>query len=282
MTIIETLQDVILNSPLYKKASLDRQIKCQKLTQLPAMNFFCNGECQSSQTFKLTSINNQRLNNYYNNNLPVDNCSFLLEQTCQKCDEYSVHHAVHFYPSENENGDAISVIQKIGQLPSYEDTLDKELESWLMEDDAELYKKGLRCEANSFGIGSYGYFRRILENNIEKLLDDIAATNDSPELMEAIELAKKKHNAKDRLEIIKENAPKSLMPNGQNILKILYKALSEGIHNQTDEQCLNRAINIRTCLGYLIKKINRDRVSQEEFNIAIVKVAKKPKKLVKQ
>jgi hypothetical protein len=174
----ETLQDIIEHFPLYKVTSRLGVISQTNLAEIKPMNFFCAGICNSVQTFKLSSIDNNEPTEYKQNPqriamgehvIQVGKKAYQITLKCQKCYSYTVTHIIAFEQTEN-GGKALTKIQKIGQLPSIEKTIDKDLKNWLSKTDALLYEKGLRCETNGFGIGAYGYFRRIVENNIEKIL----------------------------------------------------------------------------------------------------------------
>ncbi len=59
---------------------------------------------------------------------------------------------------------------------------------------AHYYKNALICESQSYGIGALAYYRRIVEEIIEDLLDDIPALmagEERDEYLEALEQAKK-------------------------------------------------------------------------------------------
>lgn len=58
----------------------------------------------------------------------------------------------------------------------------------------ETFKKGLTCESQGYGIGAYAYYRRIVEEVIDELLDGIAdlmSGEDKEKYMEALEEKKK-------------------------------------------------------------------------------------------
>lgn len=290
MTAQELLHEIILADPLYKKRTYTGSIPLTYLPGLNRLNFYCSGQCASIQTFAVSSVDNGQEQEYFEDLVALarmqaaatgygsfhgprvinSEAIYHLTLKCLKCNSYQIHFFLHFQLEKDKSGEIQkTVIQKVGQLPTVEDTLDADLEKWLKAKDKDLYKKGMRSEAHGFGIGAFGYFRRILENNIGNILDEIDTITDSQELKNAIAEAKKQHNAADRLDIIKDHVPASLMPNGQNVFTILYKALSKGLHQDSDEDCLGAATNIRVCLTFLIKKINSAKEEAESVKRAL-------------
>ncbi len=197
--------------------------------------------------------------------LITDGELFDIYYKCAKCQDYAYAFMLKFERSGN-TGKRTFVVHKVGQDPAVEQPIDKELKVWLGTDDAALFQKGLRTEANGFGIAAYSYYRRILEGNIEKLLTQIGAQTDSNELKDAIATALEQTNAAERIRLVKDHAPASLRPGGKNVFGVLYKALSQGIHSRTDEDCLRDAADIKVCLVFLIKRINREKLEAAELS----------------
>jgi len=57
------------------------------------------------------------------------------------------------------------------------------------------------------------------------------------------------------IETIKAAIPESLLIDGHNPLTLLHDALSEGLHAQTNEDCLELATSIRVVLTELAERI---------------------------
>lgn len=291
MDIPQLLLEVILTDPLYKKREYGKRIPRTFLADIKPINYFCDGECQSEQTFAIHEIDNQHFSNFKQDLVQlarismvsqggrvephyVDEQIYQLTFRCAKCNQYKINFHLAFHheqvaKSATHSETVRTVVQKVGQLPSAESAIDGEIKKWLKKQDLDLYKKGVRSEANGFGIGAFGYFRRIMENNIEKILNEVSKTSDSQELIDAIEEAKKEHTAAKRLELVKEHAPSSFEVAGQNVFKILYSALSVGLHAKSDEECLTLATHIRVCLNYLVKKVSKLQKEEDELKAAI-------------
>ena len=62
-----------------------------------------------------------------------------------------------------------------------------------------------------------------------------------------------------------QHLPSSLKSLGANPLKILYSHLSEGIHKDSEEVCLQKAFGLDTILRFTIKKLNEEKHEIKEI-----------------
>ena len=173
-----------------------------------------------------------------------------------------------------------SYFQKIGQYPPREITIEKDLNEILGEYDI-LYKKGLMNESFSHGIGAFAYYRRIIEEIINDLLEiipDLMNGKEREEYIKALEEMKKTKQTDKKIALVKDLLPPILMPDGYNPLKTLYEILSEGIHGKSDEECLENAILIREILNFIVKKTLQSRKEQIEFTEKMKSLLKKRSK----
>lgn len=244
----------------------------------PALNLFCKN-CQGLQTFNMENDFEHFSVDSPIRHSPV-NKIFEMRYLCASCGQYRYTFYVEFGIDKTPKEDARTFsgwIRKIGQLPPWEIDIDRNLERAL-GDDKELYKKGLVCESQSYGIGSYAYFRRITENIIDELLNsisDLIDEKDKKQYEQALEKVKKTRVTEEKIELVQDLLPLSLQPNGLNPLKSLHSALSDGIHNKTDEECLELADTIKIVLTYLLEEIKNRRNRAKQFS-------EKMKKLLKQ
>lgn len=264
-------KEFLEKAPLYSKLKIESIIRYEDIPK-PAVHMFCEN-CKSEQTF-------QMINRY-----KWDEPDYMAVQkifetfSLYECAACGWHRAflLHF--------DIInSKVMKIGQYPSWSININKELAKVLGEDE-KIYKNGLICESQGYGIGAYAYYRRIIESIIDLLLDMI------PDLLNAEDketyemvLAKTKHeiNASDKIALVKDLLPPSLRPGGANPLSILHQTLSEGLHAKTDDECLELAGNVRLVLTYLVEQIAISRESNKRFTEGMKKLlgrkaAKNPK-----
>jgi hypothetical protein len=159
-------------------------------------------------------------------------------------------------------------IRKVGQNPAWSINLDKNLEKFL-EDDASFFKKALVCESQGYGIAAYSYYRRVLENSIGKILQNLLSVLEinggSPEEIGEINKALSGTVMDERIRIAKDAVPRNIRPNNMNPLTIIYDILSKGIHRLPEDECLENSKNIRIALVYLIKAITQQNQEQREF-----------------
>ncbi len=146
---------------------------------------------------------------------------------------------------------------------------------------SDYYKKGKTCESQSYGIGAFAYYRRIVEEIIETLLQLIPDLMNGEELenyKEALEHVKKAKNTQDKIALVKDLLPQILMPEQYNPLKTIHENLSEGIHGKTDEECLNNAQLIRKSLIFTVNTILNQRKDQQKYSESMKKILNKKKK----
>jgi hypothetical protein len=177
--------------------------------------------------------------------------------SCAAC-----HNSQFFLLKFDEN---LSYVMKVGQYPAWSVSVDKNL-SRVLHEHEDNYQKGLISESQGYGIGAYAYYRRIVEDIIDKLLGsirDMLPEGDKEAYEKALEETRKSVIAKDKIALVKDLLPVSLRPDNMNPLSILHDNLSAGIHAKTDEECLELAGNIREILVYLVEKINEATRSKE-------------------
>jgi hypothetical protein len=167
---------------------------------------------------------------------------------------------------------------KVGQWPPLSVEPSPELAKALGSEDTALYKKGLIEFNFGHGIGSVAYFRRVLENKINSLLDLVAEAGRNAKVPEEkiaeIEAVKKSHRVEDRIKIASEVIPAHLKPGGHNPLDKLYAPLSAGLHGEPDADCLKVFSEARFVLEYLFKNLIQ---SNEEARRYVKELSARPK-----
>ena len=171
--------------------------------------------------------------------------------------------------------EAPTTITKVGQTPAWDIDPDPQLAKKLGK-QVGLFKKGLICESQSFGIGAFAYYRRIVEEVIGELLADISELvnpEEQAQYAEALREAEKSHRAADKIEHVKNLVPAILRPGGANPLGTLHGAISEGLHALTEEECLERAADIRDALQFLVSQIRQAKESATRFGKQLQNIA---------
>jgi len=266
--------------PLYKKfiSEFHRYTSFTDLPK-PALHMRCD-HCESDQTFNM--VNDYEEVDYNGHENVYRDAVVRAKYECSACRDYTRRFFIHFgiaeIEVENEEGkkekEEIIYMEKIGQYPDWNIEMDKELEKMLGE-HTKYYKRGLICESQSYGIGAYAYFRRITEDVIDELLEsilDLVEEDEKEQYIGRLEDVKKEKIAEKKINLVKDLLPKSLQVDGMNPLKELYEVLSQGIHNETDEECMEKAEAIRGILVFLVNQVIRTKKDKKSFTEGMKKI----------
>jgi hypothetical protein len=167
-------------------------------------------------------------------------------------------------------GDVPGTCYKFGEYPPYGPPMSNRLLR-MFGKDRSFFLKGRQCENHGLGIGAFVYYRRVVENHKNQILDEIikVAKKMAPDFVETLEAAKQEHQFSKALESVKDAIPQALLINGHNPLTLLYSALSEGLHAQTDEECLGLAHDVRLVLAELAERLTQALKDDAELNDAV-------------
>jgi hypothetical protein len=157
---------------------------------------------------------------------------------------------------------------KVGQDPQFDIDLEPVLAKALGP-NAAYFKKGRICELHSYGIGAFGYYRRIVEDIIDDLLNSISSLiaddGERDKYLKALEEVKKMKVAERKIELVKDLLPATLRPGGMNPLSTLYEVLSEGLHAESDERCIKLAEEVREVLVFLVGRIENVKTADKRY-----------------
>jgi hypothetical protein len=253
----------MITKEFLEEYSLFRKLKPESIAndlrqwiKLP-VNMKCH-TCSSVQTFNMA-------NNYYDDGFGgttiwardrVLNMRYL----CQSCRTFERKFYVYV-------DDDLSEIYKVGQYPEWEIKMDKNLEKALNKHSG-TFRKGLVCESQGYGIGAFAYYRRITEEIIDELLDsitDLIEEENKEKYLAALEKTKNTRVTQEKIDLVKDILPTILRPNGMNPLGVLHSELSEGLHADSDEACLENANHIKSILTFLINQIIQSKEAAKGF-----------------
>jgi hypothetical protein len=194
------------------------------------------------------------------------------EYSCKNCGSSKKHFSVMGYISSNATDPIKGKLTKIGEFPPFgPPTPSKVIE--LIGSEKENFHRGQRCESQGMGIGAYAYYRRIVElhkNRIIDLLLKICKLNkNDTKLIEQLEKVKGEYQFSTAIKKLKIKLPDILLINGHNPLILLHSALSKGIHELTDEECLERANSIRIVLTELCIRMSELSKDNNELKNAV-------------
>ena len=166
---------------------------------------------------------------------------------------------------------------KFGEFPSYGPPTPARLIR-LFGDERETFLSGRRCENQGLGIGAFVYYRRVVENQKNKILDEVIRVSEkigaSPEMLSALKAAKEETQFSKAIKSVKDAIPQALLINGQNPLTLLHAALSGGLHEHTDANCLELAHDVRVVLVELAERLGSALKDEEELNSSVARLLK--------
>jgi hypothetical protein len=148
----------------------------------------------------------------------------------------------------------------------------------LIGPDRELFLSGRRSEIQGMGIGAFVYYRRVVENQKNRILDEIVKVAQKMNLPEELVLRLKSAESENQfskaVESIKDAIPQTLLVEGQNPLTLLHSALSQGVHALNDEERLELATSIRVVLTDLAERLGQALKDEAELNAAVSRLLK--------
>jgi hypothetical protein len=163
-------------------------------------------------------------------------------------------------------------LMKIGEFPVFGQPTPSKFIT-MIGPDKDIFLKGRRCENQGFGIGAYAYYRRVIESQKNRIIDQMLKIcrkyDNMDELIEQFGRAKKEIQFSTAVDSIKTALPSSLLIDKHNPLKLLHTALSKGIHEMSDDECLERANSIRVVLTELCNRMNELLKDDKELRSAI-------------
>jgi hypothetical protein len=166
---------------------------------------------------------------------------------------------------------------KMGEYPPFgPHTLSRVIT--LIGPDKELFLKGRRAESRGLGIGAFAYYRRVVENQKNRIIDAMKNVAQKlgakPDLIKKFDTAKAETQFSKAVDEIKDAIPQSLLIDGHNPLKLLHTALSKGLHdeNQDDDRRLDLAQSIRMVLTELAERIAVALKEEAELTEAVSRI----------
>ena len=193
-----------------------------------------------------------------------------LTYKCSNCEKQTKIYSLLILPKEG-------IIYKLGEYPTFGPPTPTKLIN-LLGAERETFLKGRRCENQGLGIAAFAYYRRVVENQKNKIIEEIIKVskkiNVPNEQLNKLNLALSETQFTNAINTAKDSLPESLFISGQNPLLLLYRALSEGVHNLPDEKCLELAQYIRVVLGALADRLSQILKDNQELESAISRLTK--------
>lgn len=192
-----------------------------------------------------------------------------LYYTCRNCHKRRKIYAVMFIgDKEGPSGQAI----KFGEWPPFGPHTPARVIR-LIQPDKDIYFKARQAENQGLGIGAFSYYRRVVENQKDRLIDKIIQVSNKlkadQDMLDKLAAAKRENRFSAAVEIIKDAIPQTLLVDGHNPMTLLHTALSQGLHAQTDQECLELATTIRIVLTDLADRLSQALKDQAEIQSAV-------------
>ncbi|MRD49307.1 hypothetical protein GHT07_18690 [Caenimonas koreensis DSM 17982] len=199
---------------------------------------------------------------------------------CRNCGESSKMYSIRLYAISGDKSDSELTFLKLGEFPAFGPLTPARLLS-LFGPDREYFLKGRRAEAQNMGIAAFAYYRRVIENQKDRIFDaviKVAEKVGSPaEMISDLKLAKSEVQFTKGVEKIRHGIPPGLLVNGHNPLTLVHGALSEGIHALSDEECLELATSIRLVMADLAERMAQAVKDEAELTAALSRLFKPTK-----
>jgi len=170
---------------------------------------------------------------------------------------------------------------KIYQEPAFGHPIPKRLFSIIGEQNRENFLQARRAIARGLGIGAYAYYRRIVENTkfdlIGSVLEIARSTNAPPPQIRLLESAQSETQFSKAIEILRDVSaiPAILLIDGHNPLLLLHDLLSEGIHQLSDTECLERAQEAEVILSEIAERMQIALTERKTVKAAISSIMKR-------
>jgi len=156
----------------------------------------------------------------------------------------------------------------VGQDPPWSVAVPKAIVEALGE-DLDLYQKAKMSLSQSYGIGACAYLRRILENQVNTILDLLyeskrASGASENELLE-IQTIRSSRVSAEKTAVAYKFAPASLVIEGNNPLKFIHDFMSEAIHELSEDECTGRARQVTAALEYVVRELRHEQELRKDF-----------------
>ena len=136
-----------------------------------------------------------------------------------------------------------------------------------------LFQMGHQAEMQGLGIGAMVYYRKLIENQKNHIIDEIirvARRTHLPEpQIEKLKAARDEKEFKRAVETISDAIPQTLLINGYNPLALLEQALTKGSSVERDHDALKLAAAVRKILTELAERMARALEDQTDLEEAV-------------
>lgn len=262
------LSDILIKGTLYRPfvytgdglgfTATDSFTGTERYGLLPSsLRMFCgNSQCKAVQMWQLYETDPSF---FFGWEMPTK-----VRYVCRNCGKQLINYWIDW--TEN---DGVFTFIKAGQWPALTIEPSLVVTKALGEDDTSLYKKALINASISHGLGALAYFRRVIENKVNVLLDLVeeaakAAQIHEDELKNIAEVKASKH-VDVKIEYAAKILPTHLRPGGHNPLERLYGVASAGLHGESDSDCVGLFQEYRAAFEFLVQNLTEQNEHAEAY-----------------
>lgn len=264
-----TQQELLERTPPGKTSLVsDFSIEGRDLTRArtPEITLHCE-TCNGDRFFSVLNTGNILDKDVHND--------IFLVYLCRNCQQSYKTFAINaIYDEETESWKVF----KYGEYPSFGPPTPSRTIT-LIGPERDQFLKGRRCENQGLGVGAFVYYRRVVESQKNRIFDEIIRVsrhlNADEALLVELEQAKMETQFTKAVQAIKHGLPQSLLVNGHNPLLLLHQALSAGVHDLSDTQCLEFASSIRVVLIEFAERMAQAMKDEAELTNAIQRLAQR-------
>lgn len=169
-------------------------------------------------------------------------------------------------------------IWKVGQTPPWDISIATDVQKRLGNADSKLFKNALICISQGYGIGACIYFRRVLENQINRLLEIYLKTRTADKApqseLDYINQIITTIVAETKIKLISKTSVAAIPSFANNPITVTYTKLSEGLHNKSDTDCIPIAQAAQGVLIRLLVDLKKEQERQQQYKNDIETLSK--------
>ena len=225
----------------------------------PELELHCSHDlCKGVRFFRCTKVFSNTGTHLEENILKENTLNYLyVTYQCSNCQKTTKVYSLVAKLDTIEKSQGICF--KLGEHPPYGQPVPPRLIK-LIGPDREIFLKGYKCENQGLGIGAFTYYRRVVENQKNRILAEIVKVSEKigvpQDKIDTLHQAIKETQFSKALGMAKNVMPESLLINGHSPILLLHHALSRGVHALSDEECLELASTVRLVLGELSERLS--------------------------
>ncbi|MDE0465439.1 MAG: hypothetical protein OYL97_00170 [Candidatus Poribacteria bacterium] len=238
----------------------------------PDLELHCSDDsCKGIRFFRCTNVFSSAGTYFEGNTLKENNANYLhVIYQCSNCQKTQKVYSLKVILFTGEQ--SFQMCCKLGELPPYGPPVPPKLIK-LIGPDRDIFLKGRNCENHGLGIGAFTYYRRVVENQKNRILAEIVKVSEKigvpQDKIDTLHEAMKETQFSKAIKMAKDAMPESLLIDGHSPILLLHHALSRGVHELTDEECLKLASTVRLVLGELSERLSAILKNKAELTEAV-------------